>query len=245
VPRDFSAVKKARQKFHGIFLHVEHDLHYWLGFTAHGVLKAAKILVFGLLALGLLIMGCVAAQSLWSVTHDRHDQPFSGYYHGSVHARFSGVNDDVFSFHFQGQSKPRWQWTYSTNFVYHSLQFGWSASDSQAKPSEGSGMLTLPSLAYESSRGTGILTRAVLSEWLLVTTNRTPEAERSVDAVFGFIQDAGRGTLPAPNHHHHYEQPVQGQIMHFQPGLGVGGLVYIWIAVWLLGVVLFGRRFWE
>lgn len=214
-----------------------------LGSTAHRVLKAAKVFVFGLLALALLVVSCLGAQALWNATHRRYDDPDSGYYHASVHALFSGTDDDVYSFHFRGQSKPRWQWTYSTNFVYRSLQFEWHRFGAQA---EGSGTIGLPSLVYESSHGTGVLTRAVLSEWLLGTTNGTPAGARSVDAVFGFIDDARRGTLPAPRHHvHYFEQPVRGHIQHVRLGLGVGGLVYIWVAVWLFLAVFFGRRFWK
>jgi hypothetical protein len=217
-----------------------------LGSTAHRVFKAAKIFLFGVLALALLVVGCLGAQALWSATHHRYDDPDSGYYHGSVHARFSGTDDDVYSFHFEGQSAPRWQWTYSTNFIYRSLQFEWHRFGAEADRSEDSGTLRLPSLAYESSHGTGILTRALLSEWPLGTTSGTPAGARSVDEVFGFIQAAAQGFLPAPRHHTYYfEQPVRGSIQHFRLGLGIGGLVYIWVGIWLFLVVFFGRRFWR
>jgi hypothetical protein len=210
------------------------------------VFKAAKTFLFGLVALALLVVGCFGAQALWSATHHRYDRPDSGYYHASVNARFFGRDEDVYSFHFRGESEPRWQWTYSTNFVYRSLQFDWFGFDSRADLLEGSGTLRLPSLVYESSRGTGVLTRAVLSGWLLGTTNCTPTAARSIGAVFSFIEAAGHGVLPAPRHHSHdVEQPVRGSIQHGRHGLGVGGLVYIWVAFWLLSVVFFGRRFWR
>jgi hypothetical protein len=213
---------------------------------AHRVFKVAYILLFGLLALALLVIGYVVAQAWWHTTHHRYYQPDSGYYHGSVHAFFFGTEDDVYSFHFEGETAPRWRWAYSTNFTYQSLHFEWHRFDSQADLSEDNGKLRLPSLAYESSRGTGVLTRAVLAEWLLGTTNGTPEAKQSVDAVFGFIEGAGRGTLPAPNHHGHYfEQPVRGRIQHFQLGFGIGGVVYIWVGIWLLLVVITARRFWR
>jgi hypothetical protein len=207
------------------------------------VFKATKILLFGLLAVALLAVGCVGAQTLWSATHHRYDTPHSGYYYSSVNARFAGTDNDVYSFSFQGKTEPRWRWVYSTNFVYRSLKFEWLTFDSQAERLEGSGTLRLPSLLYESSRGTGILTRAMLSEWLLGSTNRTPEAARSVDAIFRFLEAAGHGTLPGPNHHgHSFEQPVRGHIQHFRLGFGVGGLVYIWVGVWLLSIVFLGRR---
>lgn len=215
-----------------------------LGSTAHCVFKAAKLLSFALLALALLAAGYVGAQALWHATHHRYSQPNSGYYHGYVHAVFSDTNDS-YSFRFQGQTDPRWRWTYSTNLIYRSLQFEWFRFDSEAQLSEGSGTLKLPSLAYESSHGTGTLTRVMLAKWLLGTTNVTAAARKSVDAVFDFIEAAGRGSLPAPNHHgHHFEQPVRGRIQHFSVGFGAGGFVYIWIGIWLLVVVSVGRRFW-
>lgn len=85
--------------------------------------KAAKNLLFGLSAVALLVIGCFGAQALWKATHYRYDNPDSGYYQGSVAATFSGTDDDIYSFHLRGRSKPRWQWTYSTNYIYPSLQF--------------------------------------------------------------------------------------------------------------------------
>ncbi len=210
------------------------------------MVKVAEVLSFGLLAVALLAAGCIGAQMCWHASHHRYDQPDSGYYYGSVNAVFDGADDDIYSFHFRGQTQPHWRWAYSTNFIYRSLQFAWYRFDSQANESGDSGTLKLPSLAYESSHGTGVLTRAVLSQWLLGATNRAPAAQRSVDVVFGFLEDAGRGTLPAPRHHTHYfEQPVRGRIQHFSLGFGVGGLVYVWIGVWLLSVVFIARRFWR
>jgi hypothetical protein len=209
------------------------------------MVKVAKVLMFGLLAVALLVAGCIGAQVYWSA-HHRYDQPDSGYYYGSVSAVFDGTDEDIYSFHFRGETRPHWQWVYSTNFVYASLQFEWRRFDSQADESEGSGTIKLPSFAYESSQGTGVLTRAVLYQWLLGGTNRAPAAQRSVDAVFGFLEDAGRGELPAPNHHGHYfEQPVRGRIQHFSLGFGVGGLVYFWTGIWLLSVLFFSRQLWR
>ena len=205
--------------------------------------KAVKISLFALLALALLAAGCLGAQAFWQATRHRYDQPNTGYYRGFVHASFSGTDDEVYNFHFEGETEPCWRWVYSTNLIYRSLRFEWFSFDSQANQSEGKGTLRLPSLAYDSSRGTGILTRAVLSGWLLGGTNGTPRALQSVNAVFGFIEDAGRGTLPAPSHHGHtLQQPVRGYIQHFSLGSGVSGLVYAWICLWLLLVLFFGWR---
>lgn len=206
--------------------------------------RATKILLFELLALALLLVGSLGAQAWWHSTHHRYHQPDSGYYHGFVNALFSGTDNEFYLFHFRGETEPRWRWLYSTNFTYRSLHFAWHRFDLQAALSGDSGTLRLPSLAYESSHGTGVLTRAVLARWLLGTTNSTPRALQSVDAVFDFIEAAGCGTLPGPNHHgYNFEQPVRGRIQHFRLGFGVGGVVYIWVGIWLLLVMFIARRF--
>jgi hypothetical protein len=211
-------------------------------------MKAAKYLLFWLIALTLLFVGCLGAQALWGFTHHRYDEPESGYYYGSVHARFDNFDDGIYFLSLEGKSEARWQWSYSSNFTYRHLHIKWNSYHSPVGGSwqEGGGTLRLPSFAYESSNGTGILTRAVLSQWLLGDQTRTPEAARSIDALFGFMEDAAHGTLPAPNHHgHSFKQPVSGQIQHFRLGFGVGGLVYIWGLIWLFLVVHYGRQFWR
>jgi len=205
------------------------------------MLKVTKCLVFALLALGLLSVGYVGAHALWYATHHRYDQPKSGYYHSSVHAHFSGT-DDEYLFRFWGKAERRWQWDYSTNFDYRSLRYEWHRFGAQA--GEDSGTIRLPSLVYESSSKTGVLTRAVLSQWLVEKTNITIAATQGIDFVFGFIEAAGGGTLPAPRHHEYsFKEPVDARIQHFRLGFGVGGIVYIWVGVWLLLVILIARRF--
>jgi hypothetical protein len=105
------------------------------------------------------------------------------------------------------------------------------------------GTLTLPSFAFESSQGTGVLTRPLLSEWLLGTTNAPPNQMRGVDRIYELLQAAAEGTLPAPRHHTYYfPQPIHGSMQHFRLGLGISWPVYIWLVIWLSGVVYFGRR---
>lgn len=207
--------------------------------------EAAKIVVFGLLALSLLVVGYLGAGLLWHVMHPGYGCPNSGYYQASVRADFSDTFDAVeYSIYFDGRSAARWQWSFSTNFMYPRLQFGWHRIDADGGLGENSGTLRLPSLAYESSKGTGVLTRVLLSEWLLGTTNSPPASARSVDEVFGFIEAASKGVLPAPSHHvYGVKQPVRGSIQHHRSGLGIHGLVYIWFGIWLFLVVSFGRRF--
>lgn len=194
--------------------------------------------------LALLPLGCIAAQIVWAVTHHRYDSPNAGYYYGSVHGRFFGNDDDeTYFFTFDGKTQPQWRWTYFTNFSYRTLQFEWRRFDGGPDEIGDKGVLSLPSFAYQSQHSTGVLTRARLSEWLLGVTNATQAESPSVAAVFDFIEAAGTGTLPPPKHHgYHFEAPGRGSIQHFQLGFGVGGLVFVWVGIWLLLAVLIGRR---
>lgn len=205
--------------------------------------QVAKKILLGFLILALLPIGCLAAQVLWAVLHHRYDSPNAGYYHSAVHARFSGLDDAVYYFAFDGKTQPEWRWTYFTNFIYPTLQFEWHRFDESANMSEDKGILTLPSLAYQSKHSTGVLTRAVLSKWLLGKTDLRAGDSQSIEAIFGFIEAAGQGNLPAPNHHgYHFQTPVHGSLHHFRLGSGIGGLVFIWVGIWLVLVFLSGRK---
>lgn len=198
---------------------------------------------FGLLAGSSLVVGCLMAQLLWSATHHRYVDPASGYYYGSVHGSLSGTDDTSYSFYFKGHSEARWRWTYSTNFVYRSLQCGCVRFDGGGDPSGNTGTLTLPSFVFESSRGTGVLTRPLLSEWLLGTSNAPPDQMRGVDRIYELLQAAAEGTLPVPRHHgYSFREPVDGRMQHFRLGLGISWPVFVWLGIWLAGVVYFGRR---
>ena len=211
--------------------------------------RLAKILLFVFLALVLLVVGSIGAQALWQLTHHRYDEPNSGYYHGSVRAQFDSIGDETFFFEFKGKSEPRWRWGHSTNIIYKTLHFEWysiveDARTDTADKSGGSGVIMLPVLAYHSTAGDGVLTRATLAKWLLGATNGSPAAMQSVDTIFSYIEAAGSGLLPAPRHHtYHLKRPLFGMIQHFLLGFGVGGFVYVWMGIWLLLVVIVGRRF--
>lgn len=198
---------------------------------------------FGLLAGASLVVGCLMAQFLWSATHHRYVDPDSGYYYGSVHGSFSGPDANAYMFHFKGHSEARWRWTYSTNFVYRRLQYGWVRFDGRGDQLGNTGTLTLPSFLFESSQSTGVLTRPLLSEWLLDTTNGPPDQMRGVDRIYELLQAAAEGTLPAPRHHTYgFPEPVNGSLQHFRIGLGISWPVFVWFGIWLAGVVFFGRR---
>jgi hypothetical protein len=206
--------------------------------------KTAKNALFILLALVSLVLGCLGAKALWKRTHHRYDRPGSGYYYGYVNAHFSVWDDSPYTFHFEGQSKSRWRWVYSTNVFYDNLRFDWTSYDSRNTSTEGKGIISLPSLAYSSTTGTGVLTHATLAQWLIGVTNPNPELARGVDGVFDFIEAAGHGSLPAPNHHGHtFEQPVNVRIQHALLGVGVPEFIYIWIGCWIILVTFGWRKF--
>ena len=202
-----------------------------------------RFCVFALVSLLVLAAGCVGAQYLWHVTHHRYYRPNTWLYHGWVHASFDGTVDSPYSFHFRGETQPRWYWAFPTNFSYRELNFDWDSLSST-----GTGNIKLPSMAYNSSSSTGTLTPAVLADWLLGPSNRISNdvALRNMNDVFGFVNAAGYGKLPRPGHHGHYfEEPILGRITHFTLGWGVGGLEYIWVGLWTLLVVLIGVPLWR
>lgn len=197
---------------------------------------------FVLLALASLILGGVGAATLRDLMHPRYDRPNTGYYHGVIQADLFGTDDANYSFILKGRSKPRWRWFSSTNIVYDSLQFEFVRYGDHKGQIEGKGTINLPSLTYNSSIGTGTLTRATLAEWLIGSTGTGSKAKQSVDGVFDFIEAAGRGTLPGPQHHTRYfTQPVGGKMWHVLHGDGVPDLVYGWIASWTVLVALAWR----
>jgi hypothetical protein len=207
------------------------------------VLKAIKLAAFALLALLILGIGYVCAAALWGITHHRYEMPETGVYYGTVFATLDGPENSFSFLRFRGRTRPRWRWCYPTNFAYRSLNIEWYSSSAK-----GTGTVSLPSLALESSGSTGVLTRAMLAEWLLGATNGTHSAVDAlcVDSIFGYIQAAGSGSLPPPRHHgYSVKAPVRPYIQHFLLGYDVGWPVYIWVPIWLFLVAFFGRRFWS
>ncbi len=112
--------------------------------------------------------------------------------------------------------------------------------------------LNLPSFNYRATGASGVLSRDLLATWLLGSTNldHTDIDSARVEAMFGYLQAAGRRTLPPPNHHGHSfgyesEELLRGRIQHFRLGYGVGSYVYLWIAVWTIGNLVAARRYWH
>jgi len=192
-----------------------------------------------------LVMGLVGAQAQWYRQHHRYDQPQTGAYYGLVSASLASP-EDAYSLYFRGTTVTRWYWRLPRNFAYKSLSLEWHRYGEQS--SDGSASLDLPSFSYHAKGASGVLSRDLLATWLLGSTNldSTNIDSARVEALFGYLQAAGRGTLPPPNHHGHsfgYESEdlLRGRIQHFRVGYGVGSYVYLWIAVWIIGNVVAAR----
>lgn len=187
-------------------------------------------------------MGFIAAQIL--CPGGRYEKANTGFYYGFVSARFhSPMEEPYYEFRIRGETESRWCWSYPTNFTYRKLDLEWDT-----EPSHGAVTLSLPSLIHESPDGKGTLTRAVLAGWISGAKNdkNTSASQRVVNAMLGFIEAAGRGSLPPVKHHgYFYKEPVDVEIMHWTLGLGISWLAYIWGGIWLLLVVLIGRRLWK
>jgi hypothetical protein len=213
--------------------------------------KAAKISTFAVTALLALVAGWVGALLLWSASHHRYESPNSGIYYGSVSAVFASFDESVYSLRLQGTTQPEWRLGFPTNFSYRRLRLEWSRGVPEGKLSEGTSTVLLPSLAYDASGRTGVLSQATLNEWLLGHSSITATSAdaRGVQAIFGYIRAAAEGSLPPPRHHPYrvaeVGQALNGFICHFRLGVGLPGLAYIWFAVWLLLVFFVGRRLWS
>jgi hypothetical protein len=221
-----------------------HRSLFSLGTMSPRLRVVPRFLALTLGAVAILLLGCLGAMPLWSVTPLRDLPPGAGMYHSSVDARFHyfGVtNGASFSFCFRGRTAPQWRWNCPSNFAYRSLILDWNGESGA-----GEATLDLPSFKYQSSNSTGLLTRDTLVFWLLGTTDgasASPEVAR-VHFIFNYLEAAAQGTLPPPGHHgRFFQEPVLGSIHHFLLGLGAPWLVYFWVAVWLLLVVIFTPRF--
>ena len=92
-----------------------------------------------------------------------------------------------------------------------------------------------------------MLTRAVLARWLIGTTNSPTTAEmRGLDAVYGYVEAAGNGSLRLKEDHRglrfNLQRPAHGSMKHSVGGFGIPGLLYVWFFIWLSLVVGFGQR---
>jgi hypothetical protein len=205
--------------------------------------KVAKTLLFGVVALLLLVIGSAAAQLAWQRTHHRYDLPSTGYYYGSAGSSLSylgGIESDWSYFGFRGKSPWRWYWTRPTNFTYTKLQLEWFGGSTN-----GHATLHLPSFVYEMEGETGKLTHAVLTQWLPRSEGYegSPTNDLRLAAIMRYLRAASDGELPPPRHHGiPLEEPLHGSLQHFHCGIGVGWTVYLWIGIWLALVIHYWRR---
>jgi len=207
------------------------------------VTKAAKLLLFGVVALLLLFAGYAAAQTLWIKLHHRYSRPETGYYYGSVRADFDENRDGLYWLRFEGKSKARWYSSKPTNFVYTRLDLQLHSFDEQAKMRECQATIELPTLNFRSAETNATLSSDLLATLLLRQGERTPKRMQQIEAIMSYIRAAGEGRLPGPNHHGHYfTEPLRVQIMHFHLGPGIGWTVYAWIKIWIVLVAFAAWR---
>ena len=197
-----------------------------------------RLIIFALVAALLLPIGYVGAQMVWFRFHHRYDSPETGFYHGYVSVRCDNWDEPFYSLHFKAESSPRWYWRQPTNFSYTTLEVEW-----RDESAERHATVNLLAFTYRTDGASGAFTRDVLAGWLFgAATSRITDTQH-VDTVLGYFQAAAGGSLPGPRHHSYYlEKPSHVRIQHFLLGYGVGSTVYIWLAVWLLLVVILGRK---
>lgn len=197
-----------------------------------------RFIIFVLVAAVLLPVGYISAQMVWYRFHHRYDSPETGLYHGYVSVLFDSSDEPFYWLHFQAESSPRWYWRQPTNFSYTTLEVKWRDESADRHAT-----VSLPAFTYRLDNTTGAFTRDVLASWLFgAATNRIADRQH-VDTIFGYFEAAAGGSLPHPRHHAYYlEQPIHVRVQHFLLGYGVGSTVYIWLGVWLLLVVVVGRK---
>ena len=196
------------------------------------------LILFVLVAALLLPIGYVGAQMLWHRFHHRYDSPQTGLYHGHVSVLFDNYDEPFYWLHFRAESSPRWYWRQPSRFRYSRLEVEWREESTERRAT-----VSLPAFTYRTDSASGPFTRDVLASWLNGgATNKIFDRQRA-DTIFGYFEAAAGGSLPRPRHHTYYfEQPIRVRVQHFLFGYGVGSTVYIWFVVWLLSVVLVGRK---
>jgi hypothetical protein len=195
-------------------------------------------------AIGALVGGGWLAEVAWCQFHHRYEQPGKGFYRNVVDARFSqltitGAERPIFNLSFKGETPRRWTWNLDS-VRYNQLMVSWNG-----ELSEGTAEVSLPSMSYNRDGSTGTVTRELLASWLGGASEPSDASAftQAVDAIYGYVVAAGQGTLPSPRHHGiHVEEPVHGSIYHFSFGPGVASWVYWWALIWLVAVIIVGRR---
>ncbi len=186
-------------------------------------------------------MGCLLASWIWSVFNPRHQLPATGLYHGNVTADFTSVTLDEppYSLNFSGRSLSRWYWTRPTNFSYAKLDITWYEWGSSTNRHA---TVSLPAFTYQMSGTNGVFTPQVLADWLYGPAYHLSGRPRA-DRIFAYFEAAANGSLPPPRHHKYSSDgPVPIHLYHSLLGFGVCSPVYLWVTVWLFGVVFYGRQ---
>lgn len=216
----------------------------------------AQKIQFMFKALSVLLLG-LGVDVLLSLSGLSFLQPRTGYYGGYYFTSIHQPDQGAYSPRITGKSGPRWHWFAPHNFTYSRLQLSWYLTpvvyeDMAARPvttdRKKSGdwwaNVDLPSLNYQTESTNGLLTAAILVDWLLPGEPQ-PLAEKErqqIEAILSNIHAAGSGTLPPPDRKMHKLDDVSSARFHARAGLGITFLGYGWIVVWLIATLKRWRR---
>jgi hypothetical protein len=133
-------------------------------------------------------------------------------YNGSLSISFNHDTtfERYFALYLAAATIPKHYAKEPTNYVYTSLTFSFSGMCASGTHCRGTATVELPSLNYQAvvfhsalnceitNALSGMLTTNVLADWLInPRASITPEEEKAVGVIFGYIDDASRGVLPA------------------------------------------------
>ena len=216
----------------------------------------AQTIKFMFKALAVLLLGLVA-DVLLTLSGVSFLQPRTGYYGGYYFTSIHQPDTAGYSLRITGKSGPRWHWFAPHNITYSRLQLSWYLTpvvdeDMAARPvttdRKRSGdwwaNVDLPSLNYQTESTNGLLTAAILADWLLPgEPHPLAEKERQqIEAILATIHAAGAGTLPPPDRKMHKLDDVSSARFHTRAGPGITFLGYAWIIVWAFAMLKIWRK---
>lgn len=205
--------------------------------------KPAKIFLFSLSALILFIAGLPVTDAIWRINNGRYASPNTGYYHGIVIADLSDTESGAYWLRINGESEPQCYWVCPTNFVYKHLDLRINSFGSASETEELLATLELPSLRFRTAHTNTTLTADLLARLLLTPGESPTNGMHQMTTIMDFFRAAGEGKLPGPQHHGHIiEKPVHVRMNHWRLGLGIPGVYYAWLVIWIGFVVITAKR---
>ena len=198
-----------------------------------------RTVLIGMAALTILILGSIVAQFLWVVVYHHYSIPIVGIYRGDVRVTLTDFADPQTFLKIQGSKRRGVYFHRPTNFVYKSLELSY-AEDGSARTN-----IVFPGrMSFSSNVGEERLTAKVVREWPYdgaIATNGTEQ----VEFVLELFEQAGKGTLPRPQHHlHGADEPIHMSMLHGVLGVGFGWTAFAWLFIWIGGLFsyLWARR---